>query len=178
MLAIENTSIGSRIKKIRTGENLTQRLFAKELETSAGYISELESGKKLPGTDIMLSLMRRFNININWLLSGLGDTFNERHVHYKVQTRGLQENLPREGLKLWLDEYWSSAKEDERTWLLVQFKKSFPDYAHWIEKNGGLLSELALHDMGCCIRQNQEEYAVPTFSVNQNQEKYGKKDPK
>ncbi|QWR76686.1 helix-turn-helix domain-containing protein [Candidatus Magnetomonas plexicatena] len=175
---MENINIGSRIKKIRTGRHLTQRMFAKELETSAGYISEIESGKKLPGTEIMLSLMRRFNININWLLSGMGEAFNEKHVHYRVQTRGLTENLPREGLKLWLDEFWSGAKEDERTWLLVQFKKSFPDYAHWIEKNGDLLTELSLHDTGCCIRQIQEEYAMPTFSVNQKQREYGKKEPK
>ncbi|MEO5358426.1 MAG: helix-turn-helix domain-containing protein [Nitrospirae bacterium YQR-1] len=170
---MENINIGSRIKRIRKAKKLTQRIFAQELETSAGYISEIESGKKLPGSELMVSLMRRFNININWLLSGLGEMFNERHIRYKIHNAVAHEDLSKTGLKIWLDEFWDTAADDERTWLLVQFKKCFPDYANWIELNRDLLSELVLRETGCCIRQSQGEYAKPTFSVNQRQEDYG-----
>ena len=173
---MENINIGARIKKTRVGKGLTQRKFAMELGTSAGYISEIESGKKLPGTDIMISLMLRFNININWLLSGLGAAFNERHIRYKIHKAAIQEDLPKEGIKVWLDEFWNSAKDDERTWLLVQFKKSFSDYAQWIEHNRDLLSELVLRETGSCIGQHHEEYTQPRFSVNQRQEDYGNDD--
>ncbi len=63
-------SVGSRLKEIRTGKKLTQQAFARDLESSAGYISEVEADKKMPGSEFLISLSRKFNVSIDWLLTG------------------------------------------------------------------------------------------------------------
>jgi transcriptional regulator with XRE-family HTH domain len=65
--------IFNRIKEIRKSLNLTQSKFADLLNVSNGFISEIESGNKKPGYDILISLKKEFNININWLLIGEGE---------------------------------------------------------------------------------------------------------
>lgn len=67
--------IGERIKWLRKSKNLTQQAFAAALNSSSGYISEIESDKKMPGGDFFLSLKREFNVDLNWLLSGDDNLF-------------------------------------------------------------------------------------------------------
>ncbi len=54
----------------------SQQYFSALLNTSAGFISEIEGNKKSPGIQLLYSLWRKFNININWLLTGKGNMFN------------------------------------------------------------------------------------------------------
>lgn len=70
---------GTRLKEIRKEKNLTQKQLAAILATSSGYISEIESGKKMPGGEFFLMLKRKLNININWLLTGEGDPYNDEN---------------------------------------------------------------------------------------------------
>ena len=62
--------IGERFKEIRVRNGLKQQEFAKRIGTSSGYISEIESEKKLPGAETLLSLKREFDVDLNWLLTG------------------------------------------------------------------------------------------------------------
>ena len=62
--------IGDRIREIRKANNLSQQAFAKLFETSSGYISEVEQGKKTPGGDFFCSLRRVFGVDLNWILAG------------------------------------------------------------------------------------------------------------
>lgn len=63
-------SIGDRVKSVRKSKNLTQQVFAKRLDTSSGFISEVENGVKMPGYDLLLSLKREFpDTDMNWLVS-------------------------------------------------------------------------------------------------------------
>ncbi len=88
--------VGSRIKLIRTQKKLTQKAFAEALSTSAGYISEIESGKKMPGGELLTSLKRIFNIDLNWLLNGEEDL-----PHQKISPSDtLTQNLSPEHLLL------------------------------------------------------------------------------
>jgi len=73
----EKNILGARLKQIRDGKNLTQQEFARVLITSAGFISEIESGKRAPGSEFLFSLSRVFEINIHWLLTGEGDIFTK-----------------------------------------------------------------------------------------------------
>ena len=68
---------GTRIKELRKSLNLTQKDFSAKLNTSAGYISEVENGISKPGYDFLVSVFRNFNANINWLISGEGNPFND-----------------------------------------------------------------------------------------------------
>ena len=67
--------IGDRIKAVRNAKRLNQRDFSKMLGISSGHISEIESGKKMPGSDIILSLKRELFVDLNWLEDGNGEMF-------------------------------------------------------------------------------------------------------
>ena len=88
--------IGKRLKWIRKGKGLTQQAFSKPLQTSSGYISEVEQGKKAPGSDFLLSLMRVWGISINWLLTGKGDPY--LHPASKEGPNGEERPSSPEGL--------------------------------------------------------------------------------
>jgi transcriptional regulator with XRE-family HTH domain len=62
--------VGVRVQDIRKSVALNLRDFAARLSTSAGRISEIESGKTMPGGDFLLRLHAEFAVDLNWLLTG------------------------------------------------------------------------------------------------------------
>ncbi|MCI8285349.1 MAG: helix-turn-helix transcriptional regulator [Firmicutes bacterium] len=62
----------TRIRKIRLDNNLTQEEFASKIELSRNFISQMESGTKVPSERTIKSICREFNINYEWLVSGRG----------------------------------------------------------------------------------------------------------
>lgn len=63
-------TLGKRLNQIRKDRALSQQAFAAMLDTSSGYISEIEQGKKMPGSEFLLSLWRVFEVDLNWFLTG------------------------------------------------------------------------------------------------------------
>lgn len=63
-------TLGKRLNQIRKDRALSQQAFAAMLDTSSGYISEIEQGKKMPGSEFLLSLWRVFGVDLNWFLTG------------------------------------------------------------------------------------------------------------
>jgi transcriptional regulator with XRE-family HTH domain len=60
---------GEKLQALRLEKNLTLQQFAESLGYSAhGYISELESGKKTPTVEFVLSVSRVYNVSIDILL--------------------------------------------------------------------------------------------------------------
>ncbi|MHB8597461.1 MAG: helix-turn-helix domain-containing protein [Ktedonobacteraceae bacterium] len=63
------TRFGEKLRTLRTRHKLTLQGLAHLMGHSAhGYLSELESGKKLPTVDFVLRLARFFNITTDELL--------------------------------------------------------------------------------------------------------------
>ena len=71
----KKASIGDRIKEIRNARHLTLQSFADILNTSPGFISDIEKGNKNPGNKIISSLKDSFDVNLNWLFTGKGKMF-------------------------------------------------------------------------------------------------------
>lgn len=60
---------GEKLQILRSESNLTLQQFAESLGYSAhGYISELESSKKTPTVEFVLSVSRVYNVSIDILL--------------------------------------------------------------------------------------------------------------
>lgn len=59
-----------RVKSIRKKNKLSQAKFAKEIGYSQGYIRDIELGKSKPSRRILEAISQRFNISIDWLLTG------------------------------------------------------------------------------------------------------------
>jgi len=66
---------GMRLRAVRNHFNLKQQEFAAKLNMSGTSLSEIETGKYKPGIELLVSLYRKFNVNIFYLLLGEGDMF-------------------------------------------------------------------------------------------------------
>ncbi|WP_052702410.1 helix-turn-helix transcriptional regulator [Marinomonas sp. S3726] len=69
--------IGDRVKKVRG--DLNQREFAQRLTVSNGSVSQIEQGKAIPSGDFLLKLNKEFEVDITWVLTGLGLSPELRH---------------------------------------------------------------------------------------------------
>lgn len=133
-LPLRNIFLGERLRQVRDAHSLTQQVFAKALTTSAGYISEIEAGKKMPGSEFLMSLKQTYNIDTNWLLAGEGDMYIKKGVAAGGGEKIDIKDIPIYNIKEWLEEFWANASEDERAWLKIEFGRAFPEYKDWLLK--------------------------------------------
>ena len=63
----------SRIKEIRKANGLTQAEFAERLGVSVNNIINYENGRRSPSAAGIQNIVRTFNINETWLLTGEGE---------------------------------------------------------------------------------------------------------
>lgn len=66
--------VGARVFQVRQDVNLNQRDFAARIGISSGGISQIESGKAMPGGDFLLKIHQEFGVDITWLLTGMSAT--------------------------------------------------------------------------------------------------------
>ena len=64
-----------RLKQLRHHLGLTQAQFAKDLGVQQRTISNWETGRNEPNIDILALIIAKWAVNINWLITGLGDMF-------------------------------------------------------------------------------------------------------
>lgn len=74
---IDKFKIGARIREIRKHLKYKQKVFAKELGVTGGYLSEIEIGRKSPGLELIVSLVNKYNANIMYLFYGEGGFFRK-----------------------------------------------------------------------------------------------------
>jgi transcriptional regulator with XRE-family HTH domain len=67
--------IGSRVKAIRKKLDCTQKEFAKIMGITMVTLSDIETGKKRPGSDLLFILSDLYNVSLNFLLHGKGKMF-------------------------------------------------------------------------------------------------------
>jgi transcriptional regulator with XRE-family HTH domain len=65
-------AIKERFKSIRKDLNLGQEVFGVNLGTNQVSIAEIESGKKNPNMDILVTLHTKYQVNLNWFICGTG----------------------------------------------------------------------------------------------------------
>lgn len=59
---------GSRLKKLRTDYNLTQRQLAERVGLAVSAISAYELGNRFPTYDVMVKFSRIFHVSTDYLL--------------------------------------------------------------------------------------------------------------
>lgn len=99
-------TLGTRLNQIRKDKGLSQQAFAAMLDTSSGYISEIEQGKKMPGSEFLLSLWRVFGVDLNWFLTGEEkEAAAKNEIEYDRELliqaiKVMEECLARKGMEL------------------------------------------------------------------------------
>lgn len=71
------STIGERIKLIRTNAGLTMTAFADCLNLSKSSISVAESDKSNLSKRAIIDICEKFNVNRDWLETGVGEPYNE-----------------------------------------------------------------------------------------------------
>lgn len=74
---IDLVGIGSRLKNIRKKLDFTQKLFAETMDITMVTLSDVETGEKRPGSDILFILSKAYNVNLDFLLHGQGCMFRQ-----------------------------------------------------------------------------------------------------
>lgn len=107
--------IGDRIKKIRARQGLTQEEFGKKIGSARNTIANYESENRMPGNAVIALICKEFNINEDWLRTGIGGDDNmsiQEDIKY-FQNIGKLGNEKNEFKKFYLnmliglpDEYW------------------------------------------------------------------------
>ena len=64
-----------RLKEIRKALKMTQDEFSAQLEVSKPTYVRYELGEMMPKVQFLSLLIKKFHINLNWLLSGKGERF-------------------------------------------------------------------------------------------------------
>lgn len=68
-------NINSRICRLITELSMTKTSFAKALNLSQPFVSQICTGYSQPSERTILDICREFNVNEQWLRSGEGDMF-------------------------------------------------------------------------------------------------------
>lgn len=64
--------IGQRVISIRKQLRLHQKEMAADLNISASYLCEIESGRAKPNIELLIKMVSLYNINLNYLVMGTG----------------------------------------------------------------------------------------------------------
>jgi transcriptional regulator with XRE-family HTH domain len=64
-----------RFKEIRQKRKMTQRQFAELLEANQQSITDIETGKKNISIELLDILGTKLQINLNWLICGMGKMY-------------------------------------------------------------------------------------------------------
>ena len=67
--------VGKRIKQIRKALNQTQEDFGKSLNISKASLSEVENGKYKADIELLEKLVKKYNVNLHFVITGEGDMF-------------------------------------------------------------------------------------------------------
>lgn len=115
----ENISFGLRIRELRKTLEMTQNDFAIRIGLTQNTITKYETGLRSPSNQIVISICREFNVNEDWLRTGVGNMFNpmsedeELDLHIgRVSGSGdkFKKNLLKTLCKLTEDE-WDTLKK-------------------------------------------------------------------
>lgn len=91
--------IGARVKQVRGV--LNQRDFAESLGVSKGSISQIEQDKAMPSGEFLLKIKTVMAVDLNWLLTGMGN-----------EPQPMQSDLKPDEIAL-LDNYRHASKEQQ-----------------------------------------------------------------
>ncbi len=65
------------LKKLRIELGLSVSKFADRLEMSANTLTNYEQNRRAPSLNLFVQLDKKVNANLNWLVSGKGEMFNQ-----------------------------------------------------------------------------------------------------
>lgn len=108
-----------RIKKIRKDKKLTQVEFGERIGVKGNTITNYETGLRNPTDAVILSICREFDVNENWLRTGLGDVYKKYTRNQEIQAfaNDVMEELDSSFKKRFIQ---ALSKLNEREWETIE----------------------------------------------------------
>ena len=72
---IRSPEFGKRVRAVRKHLKLNQEEMAEKLNLALPTLSEVENGKSFPSYDFFYNMFEHFNVNLFYLLFGMGEMF-------------------------------------------------------------------------------------------------------
>ncbi|MCP5052335.1 MAG: helix-turn-helix transcriptional regulator [bacterium] len=69
--------LGQRIKMVRKELHISQKHFARQINISGSFLSEVEAGKSKPGYEFFFNTSKVFKVHLPYLLHGVGEMFTD-----------------------------------------------------------------------------------------------------
>lgn len=89
---------GERIKELRQALKLKQSEFGALFSVGKSFISSIEKNKAKLSHNHLVYLLINYDVNINWLLAGIGNMFNDKDEIDKKVEQKIAEALSKYGL--------------------------------------------------------------------------------
>lgn len=113
------------------------QVLADRAGLSRRVVGKYLAGESDPSRERLVALADAVGVNVSWLAAGRGPMRDSDRPQEAVASPTIPPaNLPKEEIKAWLDEWWSTASDQERTWLPVQMAYCLPPFAEWQKKRG------------------------------------------
>lgn len=103
----------NRIKRIRKEAGLTQKEFAEKLGIKQNTVATYEMGRIGVSDAVIISICREFNINEEWLRTGLGDMHSDADMDFADIC--LKIGMKDEKAKQAIIDYWNLSEDDKKT---------------------------------------------------------------
>ena len=88
------SGLGDRILKVRKSSGLNQLPFAEVFGLSKTTMVNYENGHSLPDAAFLFSLRAKYKINLNWLITGLGDMFENNSTEFDSTEFNIRDKYP------------------------------------------------------------------------------------
>lgn len=102
---IDMKGIGRRIQRLRKEKGLTQEQVAEALDMSVNYLSNIETGRDICSTALLLGIANMLNASIDYILgenltyNKTNHTMGEQHARLAYEIGTLDEDQCRHLLK-------------------------------------------------------------------------------
>lgn len=157
--------LGQRIRLLRLIEGMKQQEFATAIGSSAGYISEVEAGKKIPGGEFLSNVGTVSLFNSNWLLNGQGWTVSpSSQIPAKLWWKKVFTNqqLSKVVILNYEGEFYYDKERDSCNGFMIHTKDGTLSIAGMIFRTNSTSGLAAYTD----ILSDLYEGNIPTYKIN------------
>jgi transcriptional regulator with XRE-family HTH domain len=88
---LEKKIISARLKAFRRAINVKQKNLADEIGMSIANLVRIETGKLFPSMELLIHLYNEYNLNLNWIISGIGEMFRANKTNQIEELIGTKE---------------------------------------------------------------------------------------
>ena len=91
--------LAENLAKLRKHFNLAQNEFAEKLDISARAYVNYERGERKPPCELLIKLLRNYNVNLNWIIANEGEMFLDEQ-EFATQYENVKNDILKEVQKM------------------------------------------------------------------------------